>query len=155
MFDCAAGCGAVGSKASQTLSSSLVPPAGWITIGLDTAMSEPPFQARDGQYSAVVCTMDCAISFLTRTHRMMQLSVAPSNNWKEAMYQREETRIDIAKRIGFAILEAIEEVTESSEDKVVLLPLDMEENQLHTNVCLAFLPFDMVAAEELTNETEE
>ena len=135
-IECDAGCGTNAQSAAQLTSPSVVPPQGWISLGLDIAISEPPYAVRDGRYSAVVCSIDCAISFLTRQHRLMQM-FSLTEQFTAQMHEKAETRSDIAKRIGALVLEAVEEIVD--ESATIILPLSAEQNQLHRDVFLAFL----------------
>jgi len=138
MFECAAGCGSRGESAVELTSKAKVPPMGWITIGLDIAGQEPPFQTREERYSGVVCSIDCAIAYLSRKKRVMSMSVL-ADSLSSLIYIEDETRSDVAKKIGFTVLEAIEEIPDDST--TVLLPLDAEENSLSQSVCLALFPY--------------
>ena len=111
LLECAAGCNTSAYSAAETSSSSLIPPSGWITIGLDVAISEPPYQLRDDRYSAIVCSLDCAISYISRKKRIMEMSVL-SESLSSTIHAENETRSDIAKKIGFSILESIEDLNE-------------------------------------------
>jgi len=146
-FECAAGCSNRGVEASQTLTMSPVPPEGWITLGLDIASAQPPYQFRDGRYSAIVCSLDCAITFLSRQKRLFAMDVTPAGIGSN-IHVREETRSDITRRIGALILEAIDEMPD--DGRAVLIPLDRERDQLHRNVAIGLLSFDT-----LESDTEE
>lgn len=136
-FTCAAGCGETGVGACETLSVTPVPPSNWVTLGLDVASAEAPYMSRDGRYSAIVCSVDCAIAFLHREQRIMRMAASHSV-LSTTVGVKHETRSDIARRIGALVIEASEEMMEMS-DKTIVLPLDKETFQLSTDVALAFL----------------
>jgi hypothetical protein len=80
------------------------------------------------------------------------MSVMPEKFSVDTFYKN-ETRSDIAKRIGSLVLEAIEDMPEDKES-TVLLPLDDERDSLHCKVALALLPLAEVL-EEIENYTEK
>jgi len=144
-FDCAVGCGASGSSASNSVSGGLVPPDGWISIGYSVARSDPPYSSADLQYSAIVCSTDCAYAFLARQKREMAYSVG-FKRFGAPTFMREETRADVARRIGELVLEAIDEMP---EDQTLILPLQAEQFNLQHGVVLAF---HQLLAEDAVNE---
>jgi hypothetical protein len=135
-MECAAGCGSRSETGTQDGNLSLIPPIGWVTIGIDQALPEPPYQQRTASYSAVCCSMDCVLTFLRRKKQSMDLALPlvleKSWDWTE------ETRSDIAKRIGFLILEAVTEM--SDDDRIVMLPLVEDRELLGRDVTVALLP---------------
>lgn len=137
MTECAAGCG---TKAfSVMLSDELnpLPPTGWYTVGIDVSLPEPPYQIRNENFSAVCCSLDCVITFLSRKKRVMELSKVPIVTERSWDYT-EETRSDVAKRIGFSVLEAVGDLED--DGRMVMLPLEPERDRLNRDVCLVLLP---------------
>jgi hypothetical protein len=148
---CAAGCGTQEQSGPQTACLAETPPNGWITLSMDVAFGTRPYQGRDGRFSAVCCSLDCAMAFVRRQAQLISFSITPKpfaflNNIVA------ETRSDIAKRIGFAVLDAIDDLDETDANNTVLLPLDAEQNRLRQNIALALLPFD---TEESASESSE
>lgn len=150
-FQCAYGCGQVAEEACETSSTTRIPPNGWVTLSVNVSSPEPPYMTRDGRYSAVLCSIDCAIAFLNRQRRIMQFSVASGALSGESL-AREETRSDIAHRIGALVLEAVDEMSDHEEDgRTVLLPLLENDFSLSKDVALAFLPL----TSEMKNAAQE
>ena len=135
-FDCSAGCGNRGSSAVETPLEASIPPEGWITIGLDIASVQPPYQFRDGRYSAVLCSTDCTITYLSRQRRVLSLAVTP-DSMSSNIHVNDETRSDITRRLGALILEAIAEMP--GDGCTVVIPLDKQEFQLHREVAIGLL----------------
>lgn len=136
-MECAAGCGSRSESDPLDGNLALIPPVQWITVGVDIALQEPPFQQRDERYSGVCCSMDCVITFLRRKKQSMELSKLPvivERSWDWTP----ETRSDIAKRIGFLVLEAVTDMDDTG--KIVVLPLSEDVELLGREVCVALFP---------------
>lgn len=150
-MECAAGCGSRADTGPQDGNLGLVPPIQWITIGLDVAQQEPPYQERDTSYSAVCCSLDCVITFLRRKHQGLVSSKMPhviERSWDWTP----ETRSDVAKRIGFLILEAITEMQDDGPG--IMLPLIQDRELLGRDVTLALIS-GIPEIDELTKEVDQ
>jgi hypothetical protein len=132
---CAAGCGT--KKASVKLNDVTLPPEGWLTLSVDKGLGEPPYQENDIEYSAVCCSIGCAAFFFQRRTRQLPPSSSQQRFRSLRNNYVEETRSDVAKRIGFAVLEAIDDL--EAEDTMVLLPLNGESYEGLQRVCIALL----------------
>lgn len=119
-FDCATGCGSAATSQYETRHGPALPPDGWITLHLSITVSDPPHAQRNATYSAVVCSTDCAITFLAREHRVAQMT----SEWSLLESSREETRTDIAASIGAFVLDAMDVPDDDAVPVMLLLDAD-------------------------------
>ena len=91
--------------------------------------------------------MDCAVSYLSRRHRLLEMSITPSNITTNVDVLP-ETRSDIARRIGELVLEAIDVMPSEESGDTAVVVLDAERDLLPREVGLALLPITLGSAEE-------